>query len=57
MAGAQASASWYSLLQTCAANGVDGYAYLRALLAALTGAQTAEDYEALFPWRFALPGR
>ena len=57
VAGAQASANLYSLLQTCAANGVDGYAYLRALLSALPSAQTAEDYEALLPWRLTLPSR
>ena len=57
VAGAQASANLYSLLQTCAANGVDGYAYLRALLSGLPSAQTAEDYEALLPWRLTLPSR
>ena len=55
--GAQASANLYSLLQTCAVNGVDGYAYLRALLTALPSAQTADDYEALLPWRLKLPSR
>ncbi|WP_029524734.1 IS66 family transposase [Polaromonas glacialis] len=57
VAGAQASANLYSLLQTCVVNGVDGYAYLRALLTALPSAQTADDYEALLPWRITLPGR
>ena len=57
MAGAQASANLYSLLQTCAANGIDGYAYLRALLSALPMAKTADDYEALLPWRIELPSR
>ncbi|MEO6624531.1 MAG: IS66 family transposase [Burkholderiaceae bacterium] len=57
VAGAQASANLYSLLQTCAANGIDGYAYLRALLTALPSAQTADDYEALLPWRIKLPSR
>ena len=57
VAGAQASANLYSLLQTCAANGVDGYAYLRALLTALPMAKTADDYEALLPWRIELPSR
>ena len=33
--GATASANLYSLLQTCQANGVDGYRYLKALFAAL----------------------
>ena len=55
--GAQASANLYSLLQTCAVNGVDGYAYLRALLSALPMAKTADDYEALLPWRIELPSR
>jgi hypothetical protein len=54
VAGANASANLYSLLQTCAANGVDGYKYLRALLVQLPTAQTADDYEALLPWNIAL---
>ena len=54
VAGANASANLYSLLQTCKVNGVDGYRYLRALLVALPGAKTIEDYEALLPWRIAL---
>jgi hypothetical protein len=55
VAGANASANLYSLMQTCAVNGVDGYKYLRALLVALPAAQTADDYEALLPWAIALP--
>ena len=54
VAGANASANLYSLLQTCKVNGVDGYRYLRTLLVALPGAKTVEDYEALLPWRIAL---
>ena len=54
VAGANASANLYSLLQTCKVNGVDGYRYLRALLVALPGAKTVEDYETLLPWRIAL---
>jgi transposase len=54
VAGANASANLYSLLQTCAVNGVDGYKYLRALLTSLPKAQTADDYEALLPWNIAL---
>jgi transposase len=54
VAGANASANLYSLLQTCAVNGVDGYQYLRALLVALPKAQSADDYEALLPWSIAL---
>jgi transposase len=55
VAGANASANLYSLMQTCAVNGVDGYRYLRAMLVALPKAQTADDYEALLPWAIALP--
>ena len=51
VAGANASANLYSLLETCKVNGVDGYQYLRALLVALPRAETVEDYEALLPWR------
>jgi transposase len=54
VAGANASANLYSLLQTCAVNDVDGYQYLRALLVALPKAQSADDYEALLPWNIAL---
>ena len=57
VAGANASANLYSLLQTCVANGIDGYWYLRTLLTALPKAQTADDYEALLPWRIKLPSR
>ncbi len=53
--GAYASDNLYSLLQTCAVNGVDGYQYLRALLVALPKAQTADDYEALLPWSIGIP--
>ena len=54
MAGAHASANLYSLLQTCAVNGIDGYRYLRALLIALPKAKTVDDYVALLPWRLKL---
>ena len=55
VAGANASANLYSLLQTCKVNGINSYRYLQALLAALPLAQTADDYEALLPWNIALP--
>lgn len=54
VAGANASANLYSLLQTCAVNGVDGYQYLRALLVALPKAQSADDYQAQLPWNIDL---
>ena len=50
VAGANASANLYSLLQTCKVNGIDGYDYLRKLLIALPMASTADDYEAMLPW-------
>ena len=52
--GANASANLYSLLQTCVANGVDGYRYMKALLVALPRAKTVEHFESLLPWRLAL---
>jgi hypothetical protein len=54
VAGANASANLYSLLQTCAANGIDGYRYLAAMLVALPRATSIDDYEALLPWRIQL---
>jgi transposase len=54
VAGANASANLYSLLQTCRVNGIDGYRYLRALFKALPMAKTADDYAALLPWRIDL---
>ena len=54
VAGANASANLYSLLQTCKVNGINSYRYLQALLVALPRAQTADDYEALLPWNIAL---
>jgi transposase len=57
VAGANASANLYSLLQTCLANGIDGYRYLSALLVSLPTARTVEDYEALLPWRLAAAER
>ena len=55
-AGAQASANLYSLLQTCRAAGINTYDYLVALFKALPHAQTADDYEALMPWRIKMAG-
>ena len=50
VAGAHASANLYSLLQTCLANGIDGYRYLTVLLVELPKARTVDDFEALLPW-------
>jgi transposase len=57
VAGANASANLYSLLQTCIANGIDGYGYLRALLVELPKATTIDDFDALLPWNLALTDR
>lgn len=47
--GAKASAMLYSLVSTARANGLDPYAYLRRLFAAIPAAKTVEDFEALLP--------
>ncbi len=54
VAGANASANLYSLLQTCQVNGIDGYRYLRALFVELPKAKTVDDYAQLLPWRIDL---
>lgn len=48
-----ASANLYSLIETCKANHIDPYAYLVSLFRRLLTAQTADDFEALLPWRLA----
>lgn len=55
MAGAQASANLYSLVEAAKANDIDRYPYLIALFKALPCAQTADDYEALLPWNITAP--
>lgn len=53
VAGANASANLYSLVETCKANGIDPYAYLVSLFRKLPAAQSADDFEALLPWHLA----
>ena len=53
IAGAQASANLYSLVETGNANGIDPYRYLVWLFAKLPLAATADAYAAHMPW--ALP--
>jgi hypothetical protein len=55
--GATASANLYSLIETAKANGIEPYQYLCALFAALPKATCLEDYEALLPWRVAVPSQ
>jgi len=49
-AGARASATHYSLIETAKLNGLEPYAYLKQILTALPYAETVEDIEALLPW-------
>jgi len=49
-AGAHASATIYSLVQTAKANSVEPYSWLRRVLRDLPAAQTPEQIEALLPW-------
>ena len=49
--GANASANLYSLVETCRANRIDPYRYLTWLFQRLPLARTADDYDALLPWK------
>ena len=53
--GAVASARLYSLVETAKANGLEPWAYLEKIFEVLPAAATAEDIEALLPWRIELP--
>ena len=57
VAGATASANLYSLQQTCMANGIDGYKYLKALFVELPKARTVDDFDALLPWHINMGKR
>lgn len=56
VAGAQASANLYSLIETAKANGLEPYVYLRHVFARLPQAASVEDVEALLPWKADLQG-
>jgi transposase len=47
--GVKASANLYGLIETCKANNLEPYAYLRKIFTDLPKAQTIEDLEALLP--------
>lgn len=49
-AGARASATHYSLIETAKANGLGPYEYMKQVLTALPYAESVEDIEALLPW-------
>ena len=50
VAGANASANLYSLVETAKANGHEPYAYIKQVLAELPAAKTLEDIERLLPF-------
>jgi transposase len=54
VAGVNASANLYSLLETAKAHGLEPYAYLREVFTKLPGATTVEDIEALLPGNIRL---
>ncbi len=49
-AGAEASAGWYSIIETAKLNGVEPYLYLRYILSRLPESDNPEDYRELLPW-------
>ena len=49
VAGANASANLYSLIETAKSNGIEPYAYLKMLFTELPKAGTVEDVETLLP--------
>lgn len=51
--GAVASANFYTVIETCKANGINPYAYLKHVFTELPKAQTIDDFEALLPWNVA----
>jgi hypothetical protein len=51
VAGAEASASLYSLVETAKANGIEPFAYLRFPFERIPMAECLQDFEALLPYR------
>ena len=51
VAGAEASANLYSLVETAKVNGIEPFAYLRFLFERIPAAEGLEDFEALLPYR------
>jgi transposase len=48
--GAEASATFFTLIETAKANGHEPYAYLRHIFEKLPLAESTDDYKALLPW-------
>lgn len=55
VAGTHASANLYSLIETCKTHRIDPYGYLVSLFRRLPAAKSVDDFEALLPWRLAVP--
>ena len=53
VAGANASANLYSLVETARANGLEPYAYLKKVMTELPAAKSLEDIERLLPYNQA----
>ena len=51
VAGANASANLYSIVETCRAHSIDPYRYLTWLFQQLPLAKTVDEYDALLPWK------
>ena len=51
--GAEASATFFTLIETAKANGLEPYAYLHHIFIKLPVATADADYEALLPWNIA----
>ena len=49
-AGAEASAAWYSLIETAKLNNIEPYLYLCYVLGRLPDSDNPEDYRFLLPW-------
>jgi transposase len=52
-AGAEASAAWYSLIETAKLNGIEPYLYLRHVLGTLPTSENPADFAHLLPWNIA----
>lgn len=52
--GATASATWYSIMETAKANGLEPYHYLKQVFEQLPLAKTDEDIDALLPWNVTI---
>nr|WP_302622043.1 transposase domain-containing protein [Marinomonas spartinae] len=52
--GAHASATWYSLVETVKANGLELYAYILHILQHIASAETIDKLEALLSWNVEL---